>query len=304
MEEDLPQLKNKNPKKNDQAKGTNGPTVEHQSRVFQDARCHRYRTHNDIERNGSYRVKYPHFFMLFMLEGRIAMQTEAEEQYDIKAGESLCTYHNQGDYRLRVYPGEVEAVTLVFQPQILIHKEDNQLLFPSIYPVIEAMIKNLQGIKSLPAVRIRARTRKTIETLFHLNLDDKNKLNNKINHLILQLVSQHHEDLSNLLSSPALSAPILMKIYIDENLHNPNLQVRQLTDQFIGSARTLQRKFQEAYGSTIKSYITAKRMEKALQLLKERVPVNEVLPQVGYIDQHSFSVQFKKYHGFSPSAVS
>ncbi|MFC6100334.1 helix-turn-helix transcriptional regulator [Olivibacter domesticus] len=303
MEKYLPQLKNKNSSTKEAPDRRGDPPLKHQSRVFQDARCHRYRMLNNIERNGSYRVKYPHFFMLFILEGHIAMQTDTEEQLDIKAGECLCTYHNEGDYKLRVYPGNVEAVTLVFQPQILVHKEHNQLLFPSIYPVIEAMIKNLHGIKSLPAVRIRARTKKTIETLFHLNIDDKNKLNNKINHLILQLVSQHHEDLSNLLSSPALSAPILMKIYIDENLDNPNLQVKQLTDQFIGSARTLQRKFQEAYGSTIKSYITAKRMEKALQLLKEKVSVNDVLPQVGYVDQHSFSVQFKKYYGFPPSGV-
>jgi AraC-like DNA-binding protein len=303
MEEALPQLKNKNSSTKEVPDRRGAPPLEHQSRVFQDARCHRYRMLNDIERHGSYRVKYPHFFMLFMLEGRIAMQADAEEQLDIKAGECLCTYHNEGDYKLRVYPGNIEAVTLVFQPQILVDKDNNQLLFPSIYPVIEAMIKHLHGIKSLPAVKIRARTKKTIETLFQLNIDDKNKLNNKINHLIFQLVSQHHEDLSNLLSSPALSAPILMKIYIDENLHNPNLQVKQLTDQFIGSARTLQRKFQEAYGCSIKSYITAKRMEKALQLLKEKISVNDVLPQVGYVDQHSFSVQFKKYYGFPPSAV-
>lgn len=303
MKKPLLKLKNKNLNKIKPINYRERPPIAHQSRVFQDARCHRYCMNNDTERNGYYRVKYPHFFMLFMLKGRIAMQTGEHEQLDIKAGECICTYHNQGDYKLRVYPGKVEAVTFVFQPHLLVHKDPKQFLFPSIYPVIEAMINHYKGIKSLPALRIRARTKKIIETWFTLDITDKNKLNPKINHLILQLVSQYHEDLSNLLNSPALAAPMLMKIYIDENLHNPNLQVKQLTDQFIGSARTLQRKFQEAFGCTIKSYITAKRMEKALQLLKTKIPLNEILPQVGYVDQHSFSVQFKKYYGYPPSAV-
>lgn len=62
--------------------------------------------------------------------------------------------------------------------------------------------------------------------------------------------------------------------------------------------------FKKQYSTTIFKYITALRMEKAKELIKdEKLSVSEASYEVGYKNPQHFTVAFKKYYGFLPSSL-
>ncbi|QNL48151.1 helix-turn-helix transcriptional regulator [Olivibacter sp. SDN3] len=275
------------------------------SKVYRFDQLHYYSHKLDAPRhlNGKYGIKSPHFFMLFVLEGRISIQTNDEDNRWISQGEFFCTYHDAGKYRLAIEPGPQHVVTLIYNPTF-IHKETakNELRFPSILPVIEALLNHNKGVSSLPVLKFPARMARQLEEL--VALDPNKKASNVVaQSLVLDIVQQYHHGVCAAQQHPSLTLAELVKVYIDQNLSNPQLQLQLLSEHFHASARTLQRKFQRAYGYTLKSYITKQRMDKAAQLLRDGVALADVLHAVGYVDQHSFSVQFKKYHSYAPSFV-
>ncbi|MDM9379750.1 AraC family transcriptional regulator [Chlorogloeopsis sp. ULAP01] len=67
------------------------------------------------------------------------------------------------------------------------------------------------------------------------------------------------------------------------------------------SDRTLRRGFRELFGTTVHSYLTEKRMEKAEQFLRgTNMTVAEVANLVGYTHLGHFAAAFKKKYGMTP----
>ena len=63
----------------------------------------------------------------------------------------------------------------------------------------------------------------------------------------------------------------------------------------------LSRMFKQKTGTTLKSFITQKRMEEAKRLLTEGNSVSYSAVMSGYKDQFLFSKAFKKLYGVSPN---
>lgn len=61
------------------------------------------------------------------------------------------------------------------------------------------------------------------------------------------------------------------------------------------------RLFKKAYGKTPHHYLTQVRIDNALRLLGQGVPVAEVSFRVGFDSSTSFAALFKKHYGASPS---
>lgn len=60
--------------------------------------------------------------------------------------------------------------------------------------------------------------------------------------------------------------------------------------------------FKQQVGESFVEYLTRIRMEKALKLLDDvTLKVHQIAERVGYIDQHYFSICFKKYYGLTPT---
>lgn len=92
------------------------------------------------------------------------------------------------------------------------------------------------------------------------------------------------------------------KDYIEKNLSNPNLTVKQLARHENVSEQFFRRKFKEKYCVSPKQYILNKRIERAKALLDTGYyKVNEVARLVGIEDSLYFSTLFKKHVGISPS---
>ncbi|MBN2222649.1 MAG: AraC family transcriptional regulator [Vallitaleaceae bacterium] len=92
--------------------------------------------------------------------------------------------------------------------------------------------------------------------------------------------------------------------YIDENYQDPSLGLNKIADEFPISESYFSFLFKEEVGENFSSYLERKRMEHALDLLKETsMNINDVYKEVGYNNSHSFRRVFKKIYGMLPTEV-
>ena len=89
--------------------------------------------------------------------------------------------------------------------------------------------------------------------------------------------------------------------YMRANISNAQFSLVACADRFNTSPQTLRRKFKEATGQTLSSYMTSLRIEHARALLiHSTLDINEICAQCGYLDLSSFIRLFKSETGTSP----
>ncbi len=91
-----------------------------------------------------------------------------------------------------------------------------------------------------------------------------------------------------------------VQVYIEEN-YEDKLTVDELAKQFAISSRNFIRRFKKATHNTPYEYIQRVRVEVAKKSFEATtLHINEVMYNVGYIDEKAFRKTFKKYTGLSP----
>lgn len=142
-----------------------------------------------------------------------------------------------------------------------------------------------------------------------------NSIINKIKYLIdlgistpnLELICQGYVYLmfANLISNKndvKLNEDIALKAkeYMDKNFETP-ITVEDVKN-YVNYDRTyLFRKFKTKYNISPKEYLLNLRMEKASKLLKQNIPIQNVVTSCGFSDYQTFFVLFKKRFNLTPS---
>ena len=89
--------------------------------------------------------------------------------------------------------------------------------------------------------------------------------------------------------------------YIDENYMNESCTLGDVAEALSVNSSYLRTMFSKEMDTTFVKFLTAKRLEKARDLLaKERMHTADVAAAVGYKDSHYFSFVFRKMYGMSP----
>ena len=89
--------------------------------------------------------------------------------------------------------------------------------------------------------------------------------------------------------------------YIDANFRTEDISLNRVAREVNISANYLSAVFSQEMGATFVEYLTARRMEKARELLRTTdLRSGEVAVAVGYKDPHYFSFLFKKTQGCTP----
>lgn len=90
-------------------------------------------------------------------------------------------------------------------------------------------------------------------------------------------------------------------LYIDENFSDEELSLNKVAKKVNISPNYLSAVFSQEMGMTFVEYVTAKRMDRAKELLRQgELRSGEVAAAVGYRDPHYFSFLFKKTQGCTP----
>ncbi len=91
------------------------------------------------------------------------------------------------------------------------------------------------------------------------------------------------------------------QLWVQNNLHQPNLRIDELAKLLGMSARNFNRRFRHATGTTPLQYLQQQRHIEAKDLLKNSdLNIGEIAFRVGYLDVSYFSKKFKTQSGVSP----
>ena len=88
--------------------------------------------------------------------------------------------------------------------------------------------------------------------------------------------------------------------YIRNNL-SCDLTVSALCKRFFISKNSLYNLFSETFGTTVNNYVTARRLERARELILEGKSIGYAAEEVGIENYKYFSRLFKKSEGVSPT---
>jgi AraC-like DNA-binding protein len=139
---------------------------------------------------------------------------------------------------------------------------------------------------------------KLLDTVLNSVLDNRRKLRTKF------MGVEPTENLEETLPQKDIDFILNLKLFIEENMMNQDLNVESIAMHFTVSLAQLHRKIKSLTGSTPNNLIKTIRLKKAYKLIKEEgFRVSEAAYQTGFSDPNYFTTCFKKEFGENPSQV-
>jgi len=92
--------------------------------------------------------------------------------------------------------------------------------------------------------------------------------------------------------------------FVQSNYHDPNLNVSYIANKFDITINYLSSYFKTKTGQVLSDYILKYRLEKACEMLKDKISVTETCHGCGFCDVNAFIRAFKKNYGVTPGKYS
>ena len=237
--------------------------------------------------------------ILFFLSGNITYYIE-DQACDIESGDILIIDMDTLHYPQKKKNARLNRIALDLDPKYveLLSTSDTDLTYCFKQP--RTMIHR---------AKCNPEEYRQLITLFEslLNVQTKKFFGSDVlgDAFVIQLLVLINKMVYNLDGKLIESVPVQESIvnqieyYISQKF-NEDIRLDQFEEQFFLSKYHICRKFKEAKGISIHAFLTEKRLEHALSLLKLGMPVHEVYLQCGFNDYSSFYRAFVKKHGISP----
>ena len=139
---------------------------------------------------------------------------------------------------------------------------------------------------------------KLLDTALFSILENRKKLRQKF------IGVEPADNLEDSLPQKDIDFVLELKIFIEENMLNQDLNVDLLSSHFAVSRTQLNRKIKSLNGATPNNFIKSIRLKKAFKLIRdENMRVSEAAYQTGFSDPNYFTICFKKEFGENPSQI-
>ncbi len=89
--------------------------------------------------------------------------------------------------------------------------------------------------------------------------------------------------------------------YVNQHYSSPDMSLKEVGSRFSMSVSSVSKAFKECTNMNFYDYVTGLRMEKAKELLAQKVDVSRVARSVGYENDYSFRRAFQRYEKMKPS---
>lgn len=139
----------------------------------------------------------------------------------------------------------------------------------------------------------------------HLQRDEAAVLADSLRGLLRGIVCSDPQDVSSEVRKSRAERRMAMRSYLDRNLSNPDLGIKQLLDTFGVSRPSIYRGFADVGG--VEAYIVRRRLDRAFHQLLSASPsparVKETAHRLGFRDPSHFSRLFRQQFGITPGSV-
>ena len=239
--------------------------------------------------------------IVYVLAGK-AVQRVDEANYEVERGDII--FINYGSLHTFEPCGAFEYVNICFMPEVIssaIITQENALALLSL-TAFDEMRKDKNGGK----LSFFGNERKEIEFIISKMLDEYNSelpeadrvIENYLGILLTKMLRK------TLMSNTGVHIKDVwdeLTEYIDENLHE-ELTLSALAKKSFYNPSYFSRIFKQRFGTSFSDYIRQKRIEHAMQLLRDTdLSVDDILSRAGYSDRSAFYHAFAKIAGTTPT---
>ncbi|MDR2833618.1 MAG: AraC family transcriptional regulator [Streptococcaceae bacterium] len=135
----------------------------------------------------------------------------------------------------------------------------------------------------------------------HLTIPIEIKEVNRQNLLELSLLMAEKFQVESIKQEAAVGEKIID--LLNENFDNPDFSLEELAIKFDTSLPKMSQTVKEQIGTSFSKYIQELRIEKAKELLvRTQLPIKDIVEEVGYMDNSSFTRKFRDIVGIPPGA--
>lgn len=248
---------------------------------------------------------FPFFKMHFEMEG--------SSSYSPKNKKSLPIIIPNGHHHLFFFP-KVDGV-LMYPANTKRNTLEITLSLSFIYEIFKdnwtileklgkAIHKNKPFVFSHKSQRINSEIHLVIQQITNCSIDDNYKkayLKSKVVELLILQLQDFKDDVKEDKLTTLDEKIIEAKAFIDVNI-SKKLTIASVAKHIGINTQDLKKKFKVKFGTTIFKYITSRRMELALEMLKfTDKSIYEIANRVGYKYSQHFTKAFKRYYGTTPS---
>ena len=234
--------------------------------------------------------------VVMLLEGEQRIKTYEDEIIKIKAGEVL--FIPRGMYHitdLKPKGGKFRSLLFYFDDALI----QEFLSTSRVTEISKAQVPNHLKFGQVPSIKLFA---ESLLSIYESNqLKNKSFLNLKILellHLLNTLASE--QQFANFLFRVTLPQKRNIKSFMENNFDKP-LKIEDYAYLTGRSLSTFRRDFKSFYQITPQKWIKEKRLDKAVNILKEKeMPVADLAFEVGYENTSYFIKEFKNKVGLSP----
>ncbi|MBW4550937.1 MAG: helix-turn-helix transcriptional regulator [Aphanocapsa sp. GSE-SYN-MK-11-07L] len=211
---------------------------------------------------------------------------------------------------------EIAGLSLSDQPHLLINLELSpdrlMALFPNAQGELPAELKFLVQENDWQTL-IYPKTNPAIQRVAYEMLQcpyqgaaKRLYLQGKSQELMMLILAPIVAEQGNPKPPPRMKPMTITQLYAARDLLKLRFEqppsLSELANQVWVSERTLQRGFQELFGTTVMGYVAEQRLRQAERLLQQRtLSVTEVAHRVGYSHLGHFATAFKRQFGITPS---
>ena len=223
----------------------------------------------------------------------------------IDEGKCFIFYTSSQMHSLKVSETYQKMIVLPLHPDWMKDKTEN-------YPELSSIVVNYYSLEKsfigLPVSRVSTKMMKAIEEIKLQSSVDAKDIGESLRSFRKQMIKSYHDALVKhsglVIRKHALQAQEL-KSFIEENLTNEVLNnIDNISEKLSVPKRTLARLANETFGISIWKYITAKRLDTALeQMSTTNLPMTEIAASLCYTDINYFKKIFKNRHGVRPNQI-
>ncbi|WP_081918471.1 helix-turn-helix transcriptional regulator [Sphingobacterium sp. ML3W] len=239
----------------------------------------------------AYTTTQNRLFLFFLLEGRIAFSENGTSAISKANPHHFYVSHNRaGHYTVNSLQTE-STIGLV----VSIHPKWAKkavAIYPNLHHAIIALLKSNTSYGIMPHCPIDIEVQKWIKKTLEIPNDNPFLFKNLLKAYIVQGLAYYEK----LLIKTGAAYVYRVKLYIDKNYSDPDIDIKQFGEVAYMTTSSLQRKFKKEFGTTMYDYCTQVRLKQAYKLIhNDNVPKATVWFQVGYRDPSTFH---KAYHKF------
>ena len=258
------------------------------------------------ERKIDFSLDKPATYFVILIRGHASL-LDAQNNTLSKIDEGTCSifYTSSQMLSLKVSETYQKMIMLPLHPDWM---KDSTEDFPEFDNIVVNYYSLEKSFIGLPASRISTKMMKAIEDIKLQSSVNAKDIGESIRHFRKQMIRSYHDALVKhsglVVRKHALQAQEL-KSFIEANLtHEVLNNIDNISEKLSVPKRTLARLANETFGISIWKYITAKRLDMALELMSTtNLPITEIAASLCYTDINYFKKIFKNRHGMRPNQI-